>query len=235
MNDIKKDHIALCIMASVLCGVGSIFYILETYITASYIMTATTKILFFGLIPIIYFTYKHNRPLKRTLYLNSDIGQIKGALLLGISILVIILMTYHFLKAYIDLDVIAKQLITSADITPRTFPLIAVYIIFGNSFLEEYFFRGYIFLTLYEKGHKKLAYIFSALLFSVYHVAIFKTWFNWGIILLALIGLFIGGLIFNAINTKSRSIIYSWIIHIFADIAIIVIGIKMFYFSVSSL
>lgn len=84
-------------------------------------------------------------------------------------------------------------------------------------------------MTLYQKGNKKLAYIFSALLFSIYHVSIFKTWFNWIVIALALTGLFIGGIIFNAINVKAKSIVNSWIIHIFADIAIILIGIKMFY------
>ena len=229
MKTIKRDAILLCIIALIICGAGSIFYILQSYISVSYIMTAATKILFFAGLPLAYFKWTQNLPLKKALYLEGSTKHLKTALFLGIGVAAIVLLAYGVLQAYIDLDLIAAELIKASDINPETFPIIAVYIILGNSFLEEYFFRGFIFMTLYQKGNKKLAYIFSALLFSIYHVSIFKTWFNWIVIALALTGLFIGGIIFNAINVKAKSIVNSWIIHIFADIAIILIGIKMFY------
>ncbi len=229
MKAIKISSVWICIMACAMCTAGSMFYILQRYIAVPYFVTAGTKVIFFGILPMAYFKWIEHRPLKEMLYLKSRKKQLIEAGLLGLGIMFIILMTYLVLQMYIDLDLIAEELMKASSINPATFPFIALYIIFGNSFLEEYFFRGFIFLNLCQKGNKKLAYIFSALLFAIYHVTIFKSWFSPVIIILALIGLFIGGLIFNAINIRQKSIINSWIIHIFADVAIILIGIKMFY------
>ncbi|TAH63854.1 MAG: CPBP family intramembrane metalloprotease, partial [Gottschalkiaceae bacterium] len=99
---------------------------------------------------------------------------------------------------------------------------------FINSFLEEFFFRGFIFLNLYKLGFKKGAYIFSSILFSLYHIGIFKNWFNPLLIILAVSGLISVGFIFNYIDTKSKSFINSWIVHILADAAIMLIGLRMF-------
>ena len=106
--------------------------------------------------------------------------------------------------------------------------LVGIYITLGNSFLEEFFFRGFIFLNLYNQGYKKIAYIYSSLLFGVYHIAIFKTWFSPLLTVLALLGLVIAGIVFNWIDTKSENFINSWIVHILADSAIIIIGMGMF-------
>ncbi|MBZ9635369.1 CPBP family intramembrane metalloprotease [Clostridium sp. FP1] len=103
-----------------------------------------------------------------------------------------------------------------------------MYITFGNSFLEEYFFRGFYLLKSYELKSKKFAYIYSSLLFGVYHIAIFKTWFNSGLVGLALIGLISIGFIFNWLDTRSKNFINSWLVHILADSAIIIIGLRMF-------
>ncbi|WP_074463619.1 CPBP family intramembrane glutamic endopeptidase [Cellulosilyticum sp. I15G10I2] len=225
----KGNTIRICLIACVACIGGSMVYSLQQYITMNYVVAATVKIVFFSALPIAYCTLVEHVPIEEVLFLKGDIKKIKTAVMLGIGVVAVILTTYVIMKAYIDLDLIASELMATSSINARTFPFIAVYIIFGNSFLEEYFFRGFIFLSLYNKGYEKFAYIFSALLFSVYHVAIFKTWFSMPIMALILIGLFGGGLIFNYLDTKTNSILNSWTVHIFADIAIILIGIKMFY------
>lgn len=83
-------------------------------------------------------------------------------------------------------------------------------------------------MNLYELKFKKTAYVYSSLLFALYHIAIFKSWFNIWLILLALTGLISVGFIFNFIDTKSNNFINSWIVHILADMAIMLIGMKMF-------
>ena len=229
MKSMRVNIIGLCLIACIACIGGSMVYTLQQFIAMNYLVSAITKIIFFGALPIAYCTFIQQMSLKETLYLKENAREIKRAIVLGVCVAVVILIAYAILKAHIDLDLIASELMATSSINASTFPFIAIYIIFGNSFLEEYFFRGFIFLTLYKRGYKVLAYVFSAFLFAVYHVAIFKTWFSPMIIGLSLIGLFIGGLIFNAINVKNKSIINSWVVHIFADIAIILIGIKMFY------
>lgn len=226
MSREKINTIGICGVSVTVCA---IFSILQQFTALGYIGTALAKILFFGGIPLIYYTYK-KIGIGDTLPSKTTFKQARPALILGLAVLGVVLGAYMTTKNFINLEHVAEQLMLKSNVTPLNFPFVALYITFGNSFLEEYFFRGFIFLTLYKAGHKKLAYLFSSLLFAVYHVAIFNTWFSPGIIVLALLGLFIGGIIFNVINTRTSSIINSWLIHIFADSAIIAIGIKMFYF-----
>ena len=58
------------------------------------------------------------------------------------------------------------------------FIFVAIYISFANSLLEEFFFRGFAFLKLKEVSSRKFAYIFSALAFSIYHLAMMIGWFD---------------------------------------------------------
>lgn len=70
-------------------------------------------------------------------------------------------------------------------INEKTFTIIFLYIMFGNSLLEEYFFRGIIYYQASQIS-KPFAYLLSALMFSLYHIVIFSTWFSGYILGLAL-------------------------------------------------
>ena len=226
----KKDYkyiFKIIGLSLVLCGS---FYMIEQFTNTPYLITTISKIMLFGvLVSIIYFV-DTKKSIVDLILPKGNKGNVKFGIILGLAVLIIVYIGYFIFKGMIDLDSIMKEITETSKVTKVTYPLVALYITFGNSFLEEIFFRGFIFLRLYSKGYKKIAYIFSAGLFAVYHVAIFKTWFDPIIILVALIGLFAGGIIFNYINTKTKSIINSWLVHIFADIAIVSIGVRMFYF-----
>lgn len=113
-------------------------------------------------------------------------------------------------------------------VTAENFIWFCIYISFINSLLEEFFFRGFAFLTLSQVGSRKLAYHFSALAFAIYHVAMMIGWFHIGLIILSIFGLYIGGLIFNYFNHNSQTIYTSWVIHISANFAINLIGFSLF-------
>ena len=97
-----------------------------------------------------------------------------------------------------------------------------------NSLLEEFFFRGFAFLTIKRLTSRTFAYIFSAAAFSIYHVAMMIGWFSPLVFGLVLIGLFAGGLIFNFLNEKSGTIYPSWFVHMFANFAINTVGFILF-------
>jgi membrane protease YdiL (CAAX protease family) len=59
-------------------------------------------------------------------------------------------------------------------------------------------------------------------------VAIIGSWFSPLIFLLAMAGLFIGGLIFNYLNERNGNIINSWVVHLMANLAINTVGLIMF-------
>ena len=104
----------------------------------------------------------------------------------------------------------------------------ALYISFINSFLEEFFFRGFAFISLKKLTSRKFAYIFSAALFALYHAGMTAGYFHIGIFLATLAGLFVAGIIFNYLNEKSENIYTSWLVHMFANFAINTVGFILF-------
>lgn len=220
----KYKNRSFIIISSIIACI--ILYFIEQVLVMSYLVKTLSKILFFTILPYSYIRligqdYERNRikPNKKDLYLGVG---------LGLFSFMVIIAAYAILKDAIDLKSIANELQTKSKVNPRNFLFVAFYITFINSFLEEFFFRGFIFLNLYKLGFKKGAYIFSSILFSLYHIGIFKNWFNPLLIILAVSGLISVGFIFNYIDTKSKSFINSWIVHILADAAIMLIGLRMF-------
>ena len=72
------------------------------------------------------------------------------------------------------------------------------------------------------------AYIFSSLVFSLYHIAMMIGWFGLPVVLISLLGLFAGGMIFNRCDEKNETIYLSWLIHMFANFATNTIGFILF-------
>ena len=220
MDNKKVNYILITSIISI-----SILFIVEQVMMASYLNKTITKIIMFTIIPIIYIikikkvTIKEGLKIKRLSLKTIYLG-----IILGIGVVFVIGLSYYMFRNLIDINSIVYELETKSKVTKENYIIVATYFCIGNSFLEEFFFRGYIFLNLYEEGHKKLAYNFSAILFALYHIAIFRTWFSIYIVLLCLSGLYIGAIIFNYVDTKSNNFLNSWIIHILADMMIAYIG-----------
>ncbi|MDN6327265.1 MAG: CPBP family intramembrane metalloprotease, partial [Alkalibacterium sp.] len=194
----------------------------------SYLNKSIFKIFLFSIVPMGYFFWYREEwnQLKKLFVLRRS--DLKVALLLGAGVFSIIVMAYSILRNFIDLSIIRESLTSNIGVTADNFLYVAIYITLVNSLLEEFFFRGFAFLILKENTGRFFAYVFSALLFALYHVGMTSGWFNWGIYLLAMLGLFAGGCIFNYLNEKSESIYPSWLVHIFANLAINTVGFILF-------
>ncbi|MUV39838.1 hypothetical protein JNUCC1_03722 [Lentibacillus sp. JNUCC-1] len=146
-------------------------------------------------------------------------------LFLGGSSAAVILLAYIVLQPFLDLSMIKSDLTNRLGITPVGFIFVGLYITFGNSFLEEYFFRGFIFFNL----PRKTGYIYSPLLFAAYHIPMIILWFDLYQIVLCFIGLWLIGMIFQKVNEREGTIWSSWMIHVCADTMIIIIGLTLFF------
>lgn len=144
---------------------------------------------------------------------------------LGLSSAGIVLIAYLALQPFFDAAVIKEDLTNRLGINATGFVFVGLYISLGNSFLEEYFFRGFIFYNL----PKKLGYVYSPVLFASYHIPMIMLWFSPVLILFCFIGLWVIGFVFHRVNEKNKTIWSSWIIHICADIMIIAIGLTIFF------
>ncbi len=136
-----------------------------------------------------------------------------------------ILFAFFLLHPFIDIDALLAEL-NSLGITPLVFPFVALYILLVNSILEEFFFRGLLPGSL---THSLSRLLIPSLLFALYHISIFLTWFTLPLLVLAVIGIWIGGIIFQIANRLGESILPSWIIHMFADLGILIVGIYIIY------
>jgi len=116
-------------------------------------------------------------------------------------------------------------------ITKENFIWVAVYISIMNSFLEEFFFRGFGFITLKKFVGIKFAYLYSPVLFAVYHVGMLVGMFHPAVLLLLMTGLIVGGLIFNFLCGRFGNIYPSWFAHMAANLAINSIGFILFWVS----
>ena len=140
------------------------------------------------------------------------------------SVFLIIFAVSFSLKPLLDVEAISSDFSNRMMLSNRGMILAGVYTTFVNSFIEEYFFREFIFRSLLKQGWHKPAYIISAAAFAVYHISIFQAWFGIGLMILMLSGLFAGGLILASFVKKTESILSSWIIHVSVDLAIIIFG-----------
>lgn len=189
----------------------------------SYFVKSAVKIALFSLLPLLCFG-KNPKQLC-TVFANPKQG-LRLGLLCGGAVFTVILGGYFALCPYIDLSGITASLENGLGVTGSNFIWVALYISFVNSFLEEFFFRGFAFLQLCNHVSARFACIFSAFCFALYHVAMMIGWFSPLLFALALLGLFIGGLLFNYF--ASKSLFVSWLIHLCANLAINTVGFILF-------
>lgn len=130
-------------------------------------------------------------------------------------------LAFLIFRRFIDLNNIRQSLIAKENLTRSNCLFVFAYIIVCNSFLEESFFRGYI-NGIFKS--KKLGAIISAILFSIYHIGIFVTWFNPFIFIICMAGLTGVGLFLQWLSNKFESILASYITHACANVVINIIG-----------
>lgn len=222
----KKSGIIIAI-GILACGV---LYGVEQGFHVDYLTQSLVKIVLFLAIPLLFaWAERHERNMILARHPESGKTGLLYAVLLGMFSFVVVLGAYYLLRPFIDFQHIVTDLQNRLKVSRINYLLIGAYVILFNSFIEEVFFRGFVFARIYRNGQRARAYLLSSILFALYHVSIFKTWFSWPMMALALTGLAVGGVIFCWLNHKTLKIHYSWIAHIFADIAIIWIGYTLFF------
>lgn len=191
-----------------------------------YQIKSAIKLLLFLLLPILYTLMDKNTSFIRLFIFKKE--TILFPILLGIGIYAFIVSSYFLIGPFFDLSNITSSLESNIGVSKSNFVFVALYISFINSLLEEFFFRGFAFLTLKQVASRKFAYLFSAGLFSIYHVSIMIQWFNIGLLILLITSLFIAGILFNWLNERNENIYTSWFVHMAANFAINTIGFILF-------
>lgn len=195
-----------------------------------YLYKAIGKIILFIGVPLYYHKRHPSQDIKGLFARTRRPLEIAG--ILGLSVIVVIWTGYYIFQSVVDLAVIRGELETRMEINRSNFIAVALYIAIINSFLEEFFFRGFLFFRMKENGSRLGAHLGSAGLFSLYHVGMMLTWFQWWVFAVCILALMIGGVIFNLLDEATGSLYPSWLTHGCANLAINAVGMILFYFSV---
>ena len=219
-----KKQAWIIIAITVICC--SIMGVIDAIIQPGYWVKSACKVALFLIFPIIFALCNKDVDIKGLFKPNKK--GMKTAVFLCVPLYVLILGAYLLLKDVFDFSAVTGALTGNIGVHKDNFVFVAIYISFVNSLLEEFFFRGFSFLTLKKYAGRKLAYVFSALTFALYHIAMMTGWFSVWVFAIALLGLFAGGIIFNYLNEKSDNIYTSWFVHMSANFAINTIGFMLF-------
>lgn len=143
--------------------------LVDAFLQPDYVPKVLVKIFFFLMIPLFYFGWnKEERPLLRKLFRLNGKTMVQ-AVLLGLLVYGVIAGGYFCTKSFVDFSQVTGTLQEKHGITGENFIFVSLYISLTNSFLEEFFFRGFAFLSLKPYIGRKLAYVFSPALFAFYH------------------------------------------------------------------
>lgn len=203
-----------------------ILYIFDQTFKIAYLNKVIIKVTLIAIsFLILKFMYKSNLKFLKI----KQLKNYKSGIYLSIFTFFIIFIGFFIIKDFLNLTKIKNDFFYKYNLKGISFFIASFYLIFINALLEEYFFRGFI---LQNFNNKKFASVFSALSFSIYHLANFKSWFsNKYILIFPLIGLFIAGLLFNFLAKKTKDIYNSYIPHLFADLSIVIIGYYILFIS----
>lgn len=208
--------------------IGMVFFgclimaIVDAVIVPCYAVKSLIKLALFLAIPLLYSLTRHRAPL-RSLFRVQSRRNITEPLFLGLAVYGVIIGGFLLGGKFIDWSAVSSSLQNSQE----NIFLMGAYISLINSLLEEFFFRGFAFLVLKELSGPRLAYLFSAGIFSLYHIAIMHSWFSPLVFILMLVGLFFAGLLFNWLNERYQNLYASWMVHMFANLAINTIGLLL--------
>ncbi len=201
---------------------------IDAFVHPAYFSKIPIKILFFLVLPALYFVLNKEafgdfkalfRFKKKGLWMS---------VLLGVGIYALIVAGFFLTRNVFDYSKVAGSLTSGMGITKENYLYVAVYISFMNSFLEEFFFRGFGFIVMKKYTNRAFAYILSPVLFAVYHVGMTAPMFEPLLLALVLTGLVAGGFIFNYLNEKNENIYSSWFTHMFANFAMHTVGLVLF-------
>ena len=213
------------ILILVVLGCTCMAYI-DGVVQPGYLVKSLWKLVFFLALPLLLYYRESPAELKGLFSLRTGTKYLP--FLLGLGVYGGILLLYFTIGRFFDFSGVVGALDRELGIDKRNFILVSLYISFVNSLLEEFFFRGFGFLSLRQYCSRKFCYLFSAAAFALYHVAMLAGWFRLDLLTLLIVLLMAAGAILNFFNEHSRSLWFSWCIHMFANFSINTVGFLLF-------
>lgn len=186
------------------------------------------KLVLLVIVPLVVI-YRFKRTTFTKEYHFNDLSwrDVKRPLYVGVVLYVLTIIGYIIFRPIIGTDTLVTGL-EERGINADNIIFAGLYLSFINSFIEEFFFRGFLYQH-FAMCSKTVGYFVSSALFSIYHVLVMFAIFDVLMGIVATLGLGLVGIGLVYINQSNKSIVNSWIVHIFADLAVISIGVFLVF------
>jgi len=166
---------------------------------------------------------------------NLNVGYAKqrdllSGIILGLLMLCIIFVAYWLLGSqWIDIAYVRDRARQVGVDNPILYSVAGLYWMFINSFLEEFVWRWFVYRQCELLVSGLNAVVLSALFFTCHHTVGLAAYFDWRVTLLGSLGVFLAGAIWSWCYLTFRSLWPGYISHVFADIAIFIIGWRLIF------
>jgi membrane protease YdiL (CAAX protease family) len=128
----------------------------------------------------------------------------------------------------LDKEAIVEKIAATFSVTAKTVLMVAPFTIVVNSFLEEFFYRGFAFGQL-RRRNAAVAYLLPAAAFAAQHLMFTSDWAGWGVIVLGVVVLFGFALVLETVYAATDTLVAPWLIHVFGDVAMMGIAVEMLW------
>lgn len=162
-------------------------------------------------------------------------GMIAG-LVTGLATLGVIVGAWElFANKMVDVSLFQEKMVEIGLDSLSKFLLFAAALTFINALLEEYVWRWFV----YSKWRDTLGNLFTGpakaviipgaialagVFFVLHHAVAMSLYFDWQVVTLASVGIFIGHTVWCIMYLKYKNIYAAYLSHIFADIGVFVVG-----------
>ena len=197
------------IIACLIIGIPFTIFLSKTFFPVNYLYFSAYKLIY--LTPFLY------RLIEKKPFITHHFKNISPQ-----SFLIGLIFIALYISGYLLVQDNASDL-TSTGLTSENILWIGLYIIFINSFLEEFFWRSFIFDKL-RIWNRPAAYVISSLGFAAFHTAFSISFLNPITLILSTLGLILFAVFMNFYFEKYRNLTDLWVIHACADVVHIAIA-----------
>lgn len=174
------------------------------------------------LLPIFFhkLIYKQKLSLSKPQY-----GGFLTSAIIGIAISVFIIAAYLLIgKSMIDSNAV-KQMAENVGLASlKVYLAGTLYWVAVNAVLEEYVWRWFVVRQCRALLSSRMAIAASALFFTLHHIAAMQVYFDWLVVIIASVGIFLGGAIWSWCYVRYKSIWPGYLSHAIVDVAVFAIG-----------
>ena len=126
----------------------------------------------------------------------------------------------------VDKPAVAAKIHLQFSVNAATVLAIAPFTILINSFIEEFFYRGFAFNLLASKN-ALVGTLLPAGVFTVQHLLFIYHWVSPLPLGLAVVALLVFALALQALYAKADTIVAPWLVHVMGDLAMMAIAIEL--------